>query len=385
MSLEWILVVFLLSIFGFIFFKWFRESLQKDMKALSWEMMERNNRSFLDLAQVVLDKHHSKAEGDLAGRKKEIEAVLVPLHASLEKLERTQKEMEKQREGAYGSLSKQLEMLLSSENELRAETAQLAQSLHTPHIRGSWGQMHLKRVVELSGMMAHCDFFEQVTVNDDDKSLRPDLVVKLPGERTIVIDAKVPLQSYLEAMETKDEERKKVKFQEHAFHVKKHIRDLSRKEYWKFFPSTPEYVILFLPAESFFSAAMQEDPLLIEVGASANVILATPTTLIAILRAISYGWKQESMSKNAKEIAKIGKELYERVEGVKEHWVRVGKSLSAAVESYNHATTTLETRVLVSLRKLNEYGIAFDPKTMESLEEIMKIPRQYKEENKERV
>jgi DNA recombination protein RmuC len=347
--------------------------------------MERNNRSFLDLANVVLEKHHQKAEGDLEGRKKEIEVILAPLKESLEKLEKTQKELEKQREGAYGSLTKQMELLLQSENLLRTETALLSRSLHTPHIRGSWGQMHLQRVVELSGMLEHCDFAQQVTVKEDEKILRPDLVVYLPGNRQIVVDAKVPIQAYLEAQEAKEEDKRDRKWQEYAIQVKKHIRDLSSKEYWRCFSSTPEYVILFLPAESFFSAALQEDPSLIEAAAKENVMLATPTTLIAILRAVAFGWKQEAMSKNAKEIAKIGQELYERVEGIKEHWVRLGKSLSQSVDVYNMATASLESRVLVSVRKLRDMGISMEKEGKGSLEEILKVPKQYAVENQERL
>jgi DNA recombination protein RmuC len=304
-----------------------QKQLQDSFKALSFDAMEKSGRQFLNLA----------------------DATLQPLRESI-------RELEKRREGAYGALSSQIEGLILSEKELRSETVRLVQALRSPQTRGVWGEIHLRRVVEIAGLTNHCDFYEQKSFETDGRMLRPDLIVRLPNQRYIAIDAKTPLIAYLDASDAGDEVLRKRKLQDYAMAVRKHIKDLSAKEYWKQLEPAPEYVILFLPAESFFSAALQIDPSLIEVGADQNVIVATPTTLIAILRAVAHGWKQDSMSKNAKEMARLGQELYERIGVVCEHWNKVGKSLNTAVEAYNQSLASLETRVLVSARKLKESG-----------------------------
>jgi len=272
----------------------------------------------------------------------------------MKQLDDHHRELEKRREGAYSALQKQLELMMASDTELRRETGQLVRALRSPQMRGSWGQVHLRRVVELAGLVNHCDFHEQVSVEVGGRVMRPDLVVRLPGQRQIVVDAKTPLEAYLDASETEDEGRRSSRLQDHATNLRKHIKDLSSKEYWKGFDLAPEYVILFLPAEAFFSAALQTDPTLIEVGADQNIIVATPTTLIAILRAVAFGWKQESLSKSTQEIAKLGAELYERLGTVSEHWKKLGKELNSAVDAYNQSVVSLESRVLVSARKLKE-------------------------------
>ncbi|MBU6384054.1 MAG: DNA recombination protein RmuC [Verrucomicrobia bacterium] len=318
-------------------------------KTLSLDALEKSGKQFMHLADHTLQ----------------------PLQESVKWLNEHQRELEKRREGAYASLSKQIESLVLSEKELRAETTRLTQALKSPQIRGSWGEVHLKRVVELAGMVHHCDFYEQKTLEGQGRILRPDLVVHLPGQRQIAVDAKTPLNAYLEAADLEDDLPRKYKLQEHAASVRKHIKELSAKEYWKQFDSALEYVILFLPAEAFFSAALQADPSLIEIGAEQNIIVATPTTLIAILRAVAHGWKQENLSKSAREMAKLGSELYERVGIVCEHWNQVGKSLNRAVESYNQSIASLETRVLVSARKLKETGsLTKELPPIESLEKI---------------
>ncbi len=311
-----------------------QRQLQDSFKALSFDVMEKNGKQFLNLA----------------------DATLQPLRESMKMLDEHQRELEKRREGAYAGLSKQIEGLISSERDLRTETTRLVQALRSPQIRGSWGEVHLRRVVELAGLVNHCDFYEQKAFETDGRTLRPDLVVRLPGQRYIAVDAKTPLTAYLDAADAGDETLRKKKLQDHALALRKHMKDLSAKEYWKQLDPAPEYVVLFLPAEAFFSAALQADPTLIEVGADQNIIVATPTTLIAILRAVAHGWKQESLSKSAKEIARLGQELYERVGVVCEHWNKVGKSLNTAVETYNQSIASLETRVLVTARKLKESG-----------------------------
>ena len=310
--------------------------LVETFKALSFDVMEKNNRSFLDLAKT-----------DLEGRSRAIEA-------TLKQLDDQQRDLEKRREGAYAALSKQVEHMILAEKELRLETAHLVQALRSPQMRGSWGEIHLRRVVELAGLLNHCDFFEQKSLDADGRIFRPDLIVRLPGQRHIAVDAKTPLTAYLDASDAGDELVRKKKLQDHAAALRKHMRDLSAKEYWKQLESAPEYVILFLPAESFFSAALQADPSLIEVGADHNIIVATPTTLIAILRAIAYSWKQENLSKSAREIARLGHDLYDRIGTLSEHWNKVGKHLNNAVEAYNQSLATLESRLLVTARKLKE-------------------------------
>ncbi len=325
--------------------------MKNEFKAMSFDALEKNGKQFMNLA----------------------DATLQPLKESMKLLNEHQRELEKRREGAYGALSKQIEGLVLSEKELRTETTRLVQALKSPQTRGSWGEVHLRRVVELAGLINQCDFQEQKTFEGLGRILRPDLVIRLPGQRQIAVDAKAPLGAYLEAADMQDDDARKAKLQEHAACVRKHIKDLSAKEYWKQLDPTPEFVILFLPAEAFFSAALQADPSLIEVGADQNIIVATPTTLIAILRAVAHGWKQESLSKSSKEIARLGQELYERVGTLCEHWNKVGKSLNTAVESYNQSIASLESRVLVSARKLKESGALI--KELPTVETVEKAAR----------
>lgn len=345
--------------------------LRESFKSLSFDAMERNSKVFLDLAKTSLEKYQEGAKLELEGRQKAIEASLLPIKESLKQIDEHQRELEKKRVGAYSSLSTQLEGMVLAEKELRQEMARLVQSLRSPQMRGSWGQIHLRRVIELAGMVNHCDFFEQHSVESEGRSLRPDLLIRLPGERQIVIDAKTPLIAYLDASDAGDDEIRKKKLQEHAASLKRHMKDLSAKEYWKQFETAPEYVILFLPAEAFYSAALQADPSLIEVGAGQNVLIATPTTLIAILRAIALTWKQESLSKNAKEISQLGQELYDRIAIFTEHWNKVGKNLNSAVEAFNQSSASLETRILVSARKLKEIGqIQREPPEAQQIDKI---------------
>jgi DNA recombination protein RmuC len=355
-----VFIPFLVLIVGFVgLWLWMQKrvettqkQLQDSFKALSFDVMEKNGRQFLNLA----------------------DATLQPLRESMKLLDEHQRELEKRREGAYGALSKQIEGLALSEKELRMETSRLVQALRSPQIRGSWGEVHLRRVVELAGLINHCDFYEQKSFDTEKGTLRPDLIVRLPGQRQIAVDAKTPLTAYLDAADAGDELIRKKNLQDHAAAVRRHMKDLSAKEYWKQLDPAPEYVILFLPAEAFFSAALQADPTLIEIGADQNIIVATPTTLIAILRAIAHGWKQESLSKSAREIARLGAELYERVGIVCEHWNKVGKSLNTAVETYNQSIASFETRVLVSARKLKESGSLI--KELPEVEGIHKTARE---------
>lgn len=380
----------ILNIFGFFllvmmvsFMVWAKHNManaekrmQTAFQSLSYEMMERNSRSFLDLAKTALEKTQESGKAELELRHKSFEALISPLKESIKTVVEHQHELEKKRESSYVSLGKQIDSLVQAERQLRQETSQLSSALRSPPVRGAWGQVHLRKVVELAGMLNQCDFEEQTTLEAEGKILRPDLIVRLPGERQIAVDAKTPLNAYLEAADSSDEPSRMRLLQTHASHVRKHLRELSQKDYWKRLDPSPEFVILYLPAESFFSAAVQIDPTLIEAGAEQNIIIATPTTLIAILRAVAHSWKQEALSKNAEQIARLGQELYERLQTLSEHWSKVGRSLTTAVESYNQAVASMESRVLVSARKLKDHGAApLGNKELISLEPIDKLVR----------
>ncbi len=358
---------YLLIVLGLLFFvglllafqkktKDTKKELEKSFKALSFEILEKNSRMFLDLAKTSLEKHHESSKQELDARQKTMQETLKPFQESLKQLDTHQRELEKRREGAYGALSKQLEEMQKAEKDLRKETAQLSSALRSPQVRGSWGEIHLRRVVEIAGLLNHCDFFEQKSFDSEGKIWRPDVVVRLPGNRYIAIDAKTPISSYLDASEIHEETLRKKKLQDHAQGLRRHIKELSAKEYWKQLEASPEYVILFLPAEAFYSAALETDPKLIEIGADKNIIIATPTTLIAILRAVAFTWKQESFSESAKEIAHLGQELYNRIGTVCEHWNKVGRNLNTSVDAYNQSVSSMQSRVLVTARKLKETG-----------------------------
>jgi DNA recombination protein RmuC len=325
--------------------------LSQTFKVLSADALSANNQSFLDLAKSTLEKFQESAKTDLTSRQKAIGEMLTPVQQALNKVDVKLVDLEKERVGAYQVLRNQVSELVNSQKELRQETSNLVKALRAPSVRGQWGEMQLKRVVEMAGMVAHCDFTEQVSVEGESGRLRPDMVVNLPGGKKIIVDAKAPLSAYLEALEAQDEQIRSERLVEHARQVRSHIKALSQRAYWDQFDATPEFVILFLPGETFFSAALEKDPSLIETGVREKVILATPTTLIALLRSVSYGWRQESLAENAKAISDLGRELYKRVSDLGSHMTRMGRHLGQVVDSYNQTVGTLERRVLVSARK----------------------------------
>ncbi|MGC2594674.1 MAG: DNA recombination protein RmuC [Rhabdochlamydiaceae bacterium] len=352
------------------------EQLKNAFSALSSEALEKNNRSFLDLAKTSLERFQEGAKGDLDKRQIAIVELLNPVKESLQKLDHGMRQIEKERKGDQESIKGQIQSLFESEKLLKQETSNLVKALRSPLTRGRWGEIQLRRVVELAGMVNHCDFFEQQQEIGDSGRLRPDLVVRLPGGRQVIVDAKVPLEAYLEAIHSEDEVIRLQRFKDHARQVRAHVSALGKKAYWERFQPTPEFVILFLPAETFFSAALEYDPSLIEVGAEQNVILATPTTLIALLRAVAYGWKQENLSRQMEKMHELGQDLYKRLADMNSHFSKMGRSLSSAVEAYNKGIGSLETRVLVTARKFKEMGIMSGQVEIEEVECIEKMPRE---------
>jgi len=351
-----------------------RQKLADTFNALAAEALKSNNQAFVALAKSTFETIQAQAKGDLETRQTAIEGLVSPLREALGRYEKQILDMEKTRQSAYGALDEQLRTLAAANQQLQKETGSLVTALRAPQVRGRWGEMTLRRVAELAGMSEHCDFTEQETLSSDSGRQRPDMIVNLPGGRRIAVDAKVPLQAFVDAAGSAIEEDRHKALAKHGQLVRAHMNQLAARSYWEQFDPAPEMVVLFLPGESFFAAALEQDRTLIEDGMEKRVILATPTTLIALLRAVAYGWRQERMEKNAQAVSELGKQLYDRVRTFIAHFEAVGNALQRSIENYNKAVGSLESRVLPSARRFKELGAATGEEMID-LEPIDETPR----------
>ncbi len=334
-----------------------KNNLTDTYKAISANALEKNNQAFLDLAKATFSKYLEAAKTDFELRSNAVKDVVIPVKEALNKYDEFMRAVERQRENAYGGLKEQVYSLVKSQTELQKETGRLVKALRVPHVRGRWGEITLQRVAELAGMKNRCDFFEQPVSTGKEGGLRPDMIITLPGNRQIVVDSKVPISAYLDALEAETDEKREEFLATHARHVQNHILKLSQKNYWAQFQPTPEFVILFIPGENFFSAALSQNPALIEFGVEKGVIPSTPTTLITLLKTVSFAWRQETIAENAKAISELGKDLYERLNVMAKHIHHLGREIDRCTTTYNQVVGSFERRVLIAARKFNELGL----------------------------
>jgi DNA recombination protein RmuC len=351
------------------------QTLRDAFRSMASEALQANSQSLTALAQASLEKTNEQVKGDLDRRHAAIADLVRPLADTLLAVDQKLGVVEKDRIAANASLAEQLKQVGSGLTSLQGETGKLVKALRQPHVRGHWGEVQLRQVVELAGMIEHTDFLEQVTLTTEDGRFRPDLVVRLPGGKRVIVDAKAPLSAYFDAVEAGDDVERAARLGDHARQVRDHLVRLGSKAYWSQFDDTPEFVVMFLPGEALFSAALSHDPLLIEHGIANRVVLASPTTLIALLKAVSYGWRQERLQANAQEISDLGRELYQRLLVLATHYDDVKRGLDRAVDAYNRSVASLETRVLVTARRFRDLG-ASSGDDIPELETIEKTTRE---------
>lgn len=352
------------------------EAMSAKFEALAASALQSNNASFLHLAKTELEKHQSDAKGELEKREKAVETMVKPISDSLKQVDEHVRALEKSRAEAYGGLTSQVASLLDSQKALQSETGNLVKALREPQARGRWGELQLRRCLELAGMLDYCDFLEQVSVTNEERLKRPDVVIKLPGDKNIVVDSKVPLTAIQDALSARDEATRDARLAAHARQVRRHIDDLSSKSYWNQFEPTPDFVVLFLPGEVFFRAAMDKDPEIIEYGVSRKVMVTSPITLIALLRAVAYGWNQKNLAESARNISEAGKQLYERLCTMTGHVDSLGSKLEGAVKSYNEMLSSMEKRVFPAGRRLAELDRSLTSADLPDPEQVEKTPRQ---------
>jgi DNA recombination protein RmuC len=331
---------------------------ERTIAALSGEALRQNSQTFLQLAEATLKQFHVQAKGDLEQKEKAVEGMIKPIREALEKTEQQVRAMEKERKEAYGALSKHLETMTQTQQLLQGETSKLVSALRRPEVRGQWGELTLKRLAELAGMVEHCDFYPQETIETEEGRMRPDMIVRMPDGREIVVDVKTPLDAYLNAVEAPDETTRARHLEHHARKLRERVRELAAKAYWNQFPNAPDFVVLFIPGDQFLAAALDVDRALLEDALKQKIILATPTSFVALLRAVAYGWRQEALAENADRIRELGEDLYQRLATFTEHLAKVGANLENSVSAYNKAVGSLDSKVLPGARKFVEMGVS---------------------------
>lgn len=351
-----------------------QQQLVDQFSSLASDALKNNNENFLKLAEQNLKQFHIQANADLNKREKSIETIVQPIRDALDKTEKHIQSVEKERQEAYGSLKAYIHNMSDTQKQLQAETRNLVQALRRPEVRGQWGEMTLKRLAELAGMVEHCDFEEQTSVKADEGMLRPDMIVRMPDQRDIIVDAKTPLDAYLDAEQAADDETRAAHLTRHTRHVRERVRELASKSYWTQFKNSPDFVVLFIPGDQFLSAALDKDPSLLEDALKNRVILATPTSLVALLRAIAFGWRQNVLAENAEKIRELGEDLYGRIATFFDHMSRLGSSLSKSVDHFNKSVGSLERQVLPGAHKFTEMGIQAK-KPLKDVEPITETPR----------